>query len=79
MACVCQGCGNKYKVDLIVSDKLWRVIKPVYKRQEAGFLCGSCIMERIEVFNNYGALIVNVEDVTIPTRKTFLTKMREVK
>ena len=46
--CMCQGCGNKYKVDLIIPDDLWNRIKPKGKELGAGLLCGSCIMSRIE-------------------------------
>ena len=48
MACTCQRCGERYKVDLIVSDELWEKIKPEVKKKGSGLLCGRCIAERIE-------------------------------
>uniref|UniRef100_A0A6M3K851 Uncharacterized protein n=1 Tax=viral metagenome TaxID=1070528 RepID=A0A6M3K851_9ZZZZ len=53
MSCKCQGCGNRYKVDLIIPDDLWEKIKPKEKPKGAGLLCGSCIMKKIEAFDKY--------------------------
>lgn len=53
MSCICQECGKKYKVDLIVPDELWLKISP--KKSEAGLLCGLCIMKKIESFDEYDA------------------------
>ena len=53
MACTCQGCGNKYKVDFLVDDHIWEQIKPKEKPKGAGFLCGSCIAQRLEAMGNY--------------------------
>lgn len=53
MSCKCQSCGEHYKVDLIVPDKVWNKIKPKNKPPDTGLLCGSCIMKRIESFDNY--------------------------
>jgi hypothetical protein len=61
MACTCQGCGRKFKVDLIIPDKLWKKIKPIDKPKGGGLLCGACIMTRLESLNKYNFLIV-VED-----------------
>jgi len=55
MSCKCQQCGEQYKVDLIIPDKLWEKIKPENKPTRAGLLCGSCIMNNIEKLNNYNA------------------------
>lgn len=51
--CTCQGCGEKYAVDLILPDELWEEIKPEGKPQGAGLLCGRCIMHRIEQKKEY--------------------------
>ncbi len=53
LACKCQGCGNLYKLDLVIDDDLWEVIKPEEKPKGAGLLCGSCIMERLERLLEY--------------------------
>ena len=55
MACTCQRCGERYKVDLIVSDELWEKIKPEVKKKGSGLLCGRCIAERIEKVGRYSA------------------------
>ena len=52
MSCKCQSCGEQYKVDIIIPDKLWEKIKPEGKPEGAGLLCGKCIMERIEKISN---------------------------
>jgi hypothetical protein len=48
MSCTCQKCGRKYKVDFMVSDKLWEQIKLQCKPIGAELLCGICIVETIE-------------------------------
>lgn len=53
MSCRCQECGKQYKVDLIVSDSVWEKIKPIGKSKDAGLLCGSCIMKKIEKISDY--------------------------
>jgi len=53
MACTCQQCGVKYKVDLLISDGIWEKIKPEGKPEGAGLLCGSCIMKNIEKISDY--------------------------
>ena len=55
MACTCQGCGEKYRVDLLVPDELWSRIRPDGKTGGAGLLCGRCIMDRIEQIGRYDA------------------------
>jgi len=44
--CICQGCGERYRDDLIVDDALWERIKPEGKAEGAGLLCGKCIFDR---------------------------------
>ncbi len=51
--CKCRGCGNQFKLDLIVPDNLWEKIKPEGKPPGAGLLCGACIMKRIETLAGY--------------------------
>jgi len=53
--CTCQECETKYKIDLLVSDEIWELIKPKEKPKGSGLLCGCCIMKKIEEFDEYGA------------------------
>lgn len=53
--CICQKCGRIYKVDINISDELWRLIKPRNKSEGNGLLCGICIIESIESFNKFDA------------------------
>ena len=62
MSCKCQECKKQYKVDIIVPDELWKRIKPEDKPERDGMLCGSCIMDRIEALNNYGAWVLKKTD-----------------
>ncbi len=55
LGCKCQGCGNQYKLDLIVPNDLWEKIKPEGKPKGAGLLCGSCIMKRLSKLFKYAA------------------------
>lgn len=57
--CTCQGCGNKYKLDLLIPDQLWEQIKPIGKPKGAGLLCPTCIVTRIENTFGYEAMTVN--------------------
>ena len=54
MSCKCQGCGNRYKVDLLIPDNLWEKIKPEGQPKGSGLLCGHCIVNRLENMG-YGA------------------------
>ena len=58
MSCKCQKCGRQYKVDISVPDEVWEQIKPKGKEEGCGMMCGSCIMDRIEAFDNYGAWVL---------------------
>lgn len=58
MSCKCQGCGKQYKVDIIVPDDLWEIIKPKGKPVGSGLLCGGCIMKKIEEQNEYDGWIL---------------------
>jgi hypothetical protein len=53
MSCICQRCGLEYKVDITIPDELWEKIKPGKKSKEAGLLCGSCIMRKIDETGDY--------------------------
>lgn len=53
MSCICQGCGVKFKIDLIIPDKLWKKISP--KKSKGGLLCGSCIIKQLEEILSYNA------------------------
>lgn len=53
--CRCQGCGAKYKIDVMVDDKTWEEIKPKGKPKGAGLLCGSCIFEMMERTSDFAA------------------------
>jgi len=61
MSCKCQKCGQQYKVDVIVSDTLWEIIKPPDKNQGSGLLCGKCILEKIENLNKFKTFILKDE------------------
>ena len=50
MSCKCDRCERQYRVDLVVPDDIWEKIKPDWKPEGAGLLCGSCIMDKIENF-----------------------------
>jgi len=63
MSCKCQECGKQFKVDLIISDKLWKEIKPVNKPTGGGLLCGSCIMKRIEMLNEHESYHLSIEEL----------------
>jgi hypothetical protein len=54
--CLCQGCGARYRVDVLVPDGLWEKIRPAGKPQGAGLLCGTCIFTRIEALGGFGVL-----------------------
>lgn len=52
---LCQACGKRYHVDLLIPDPLWKIVSGGHN-----LLCGECIMERIEsaavddrIFNVY--------------------------
>jgi hypothetical protein len=45
---LCQGCGDVYRVDLIIPDHLWEQIKPDYAAPGGGLLCPACIGGRLE-------------------------------
>jgi hypothetical protein len=53
--CVCQGCGRRYRVDVLVPDGLWSRIRPEGKAPDAGLLCGACIFTRIEELGEFYA------------------------
>jgi len=53
VSCICQQCGKKYKVDLVVPNNLWEQIKPEGKPRGADLMCGFSITERIEEISNY--------------------------
>lgn len=55
MSCKCQGCGEKYKIDIMVIDGLWEKIKPMGKSVGGGLLCGKCILTRIEKIIGYSS------------------------
>ena len=59
MSCICQQCGKKYKVDLLIPNSLWEKVKPSGKEKGAGLLCSSCIMKRVEGLNIYGILEIS--------------------
>lgn len=41
--------GNeKYRVDIMVPDEVWELIKPKNKSIGAGLLCGKCIVNKLE-------------------------------
>ena len=61
--CVCQGCGSRYKVDLLIPDELWERIKPQGKPTGSGLLCGMCIMNRIEEIGEF--MVLNADEDSV--------------
>lgn len=59
MACICQKCGNKYKIDLLVDNIIWEKIKPKNKPKGSGLLCGSCIIKKLEIILDYSVFELN--------------------
>lgn len=51
--CTCQECERKYKIDILVSNKLWERIKPQNKPEGSGLLCGICIIKKLEQLNEF--------------------------
>ena len=60
--CTCQNCGRKYKIDILIPDKLWVKITPS-ENPEGGLLCGNCIMNKLEDILDYSAF--NLEIIVI--------------
>jgi hypothetical protein len=54
MGCKCQKCGKMFKMDLIVSDNIWKMITPA-ENKKGGLLCPSCIVKMIEKLYGYSA------------------------
>lgn len=54
--CACQGCGERYKVDVEVPDDLWNQIRPEGKPEGTGLLCGCCIFSRVEALGKHDDL-----------------------
>lgn len=46
--CLCQRCGYRYKVDIMLSDSLWERIHGPHN-----LLCGMCITLLIEGVNQF--------------------------
>ena len=55
MACTCQACGNKYRVDLNIPDAVWARIGPPGSSGSCGMLCAPCIGSRLEALGEYAA------------------------
>jgi hypothetical protein len=53
MSCICNNCGRKYKVDLLVPDDIWNKIRPIGSKGEGGLLCPICIAEKLESLGDY--------------------------
>lgn len=56
--CICQVCGEGYKVDLMIDDVLWEKIKPENKPFGSGLMCGVCIMQKIEFLSDFSAYLL---------------------
>ena len=65
MSCKCQNCGKQYKVDIIVPNDIWKIIKPFGKPEESGLLCGSCIADKIEERDEYDVFYLTSKEGTI--------------
>ena len=53
MSCICQECKREYKMDLIINDEDWELIKPINKPRGSGLLCPECIIKKLEKLYNY--------------------------
>lgn len=49
--CICQECGGRYKVDVLVSNDLWARLG--YDHED--MVCGECIVDGIERLGEFGA------------------------
>ena len=89
MSCTCQSCGRKYKVDLLVPNRIWEKIRPEGKPKRGGLLCGICIIERVEVLNKCtylkigGGMALTISSDNVPVvgdvvKKVKLSKDGEV-
>ena len=47
MACTCQRCGRKYRVDLMIPVRFWQRIRRRLS-PKPNLLCGGCIMDLLE-------------------------------
>ena len=58
MVCICQECGNQFKVDILIDDEIWKRITPKPPEGDydglGGLLCGWCIIDKLESLG-YGA------------------------
>ena len=52
--CTCHKCGKNYKMDLMVSDDLWKLITPS-KNDQGGLLCPTCIIQSVERIGGFCA------------------------
>lgn len=64
--CVCQRCGERYALDLLVPDELWELIKPKGKTIGAGLLCGKCIIDELESALGYSAFELTIPPTNLP-------------
>lgn len=53
--CTCHGCGQTFRVDIMVPDDIWDRIRPPHKPAGAGLLCPTCIVQRIEATEDFAA------------------------
>ena len=63
MVCKCQICGRKYKIDFLVPNDIWQLIKPEGKSKDRGLMCGICIMEKLEKFDKYGIIFTDISTI----------------
>ena len=57
--CICQRCGERYRVDILVPDALWAEIGPKGKAEAGGgLMCGVCIMSAIERRGEFDAFVL---------------------
>lgn len=80
MSNICQQCGEKYSIDLIVPDNWWERIKPKGKPKGGGLLCPPCIIQNIEKFKNVFCLYLSVDSGRIehPKAKRLTNSLTEV-
>lgn len=64
--CLCQRCGARYKLDVMVPDHIWEKIKPHDAAPGGGLLCGSCVIGRIEKrITGFGVVRIEIEETSI--------------
>jgi hypothetical protein len=54
---ICQACGRRFKMDLMVPGEIWEKITPSATKH-GGLLCPTCIVERVENLFGFSAFFL---------------------